>query len=475
MKDQPNGYKQSNQTNGDAFAVDPTIRQKTPTKQDEQIKQQQQEHQHHHFVERVVSLPLVKESVDTAQTFANKTFLGRFAMNSANTTLTTLTRYASKSQPIQRYYQDYIQPHVEKADSLGCQSLDYVKAKVPLINEPSSHIIYVVVKEPSSKIIDGIKVKLDNTIGTVTHPVYHLAKTANKKITFVVDNVEGVIDNYLPPSSAHNNSNDENNEKSEAAAQQKHEQQQQQQHYDGSNRNLLNGTLAVEQNQMRRLYDIMKQIPSRISQQVQRSKSDLVLFIQQYSPSRDDTSALLEKKNAAVAVAASEGHPYLRRLADQIKYAQDTFTNIIRFYSSNAQERLPDGMSSSFEYTNALMTGLRKSMEKFVHHVKTTTTASTYSAADAAVPNWLKKRIQATLETTAQQLKALQDEIARKDISYTEKVGFLKSGLQQQIAPLFNNLTSTILTYINQGKEKGQAYLSHSYNHYEMSQKVKTQ
>ncbi|KAG1556689.1 hypothetical protein G6F49_006053 [Rhizopus delemar] len=136
-----------------------------------------------HFIERVTSLPIVKDSVSKAQEVANKSFIGRW-------TLSTF-QYVSEKQPeyIQGYYQQYLEPHL---DLYGGRSLDYVQAKVPLIDQPSVEVIDAI-KQP-------VKAKVDNTLQTVTYPAHVIAGGFNRQLTRVIDHLEGTIETYLPPS-----------------------------------------------------------------------------------------------------------------------------------------------------------------------------------------------------------------------------------------------------------------------------------
>ncbi|KAI8987161.1 hypothetical protein BDB01DRAFT_758113, partial [Pilobolus umbonatus] len=123
--------------------------QKSDTAQNGQVKHSEtanghiEKNTHSHFVKRVCSIPIFKDSVYSAHALASRTSIGRIALSTANSTLTTVADYAAKNQPsyIQSYYQNYLQPHVDKADQIGCKSLDLIESRVPIINKPSSDII----------------------------------------------------------------------------------------------------------------------------------------------------------------------------------------------------------------------------------------------------------------------------------------------------------------------------------------------
>lgn len=110
------------------------------------------------LISRIGSIPLIYD-------ITNKTTLGKFAVSTATSTLSTVNKYQPKY--IQTYYEQYIQPHVEKVDEYGCRSLDLIQEKYPVVNQPTSDIIHSIT------------------------PTYQL-------VTPVVDSFEAVIDKYLP-------------------------------------------------------------------------------------------------------------------------------------------------------------------------------------------------------------------------------------------------------------------------------------
>ncbi|KAI8335424.1 hypothetical protein BC941DRAFT_399108 [Chlamydoabsidia padenii] len=185
-----NGHVKHTESNGQA------TKEELPTDKKQQTKTQ--------FVSRVTSIPIVNDSVSTVSNLANKTTLGRFAFATANSTYSTVSKYTSQ-QPayVQSYYQHYVQPHLEKADQLGCRSLDLIQTRFPVVNEPTEKLVDVV-RQPSYQVIDGVKVRLDSTLSTVRAP----ADYANKRLVTVVDNVEALVHRYLPPSDNNNKTTD---------------------------------------------------------------------------------------------------------------------------------------------------------------------------------------------------------------------------------------------------------------------------
>lgn len=135
----------------------------TPPPERVLLEEEEEQPKSVNFVSRVGSIPIIQD-------ITNKTTLGRFAISTANTTFTTVNKYQPKY--IKTYYEQFIQPHVEKADELGCRSLDLIQKKYPVVNQPTSEIIHNVTT-PSYQIID-------------------------QKIAPVVDSFEAAIEKYLP-------------------------------------------------------------------------------------------------------------------------------------------------------------------------------------------------------------------------------------------------------------------------------------
>ncbi|CAO3688377.1 unnamed protein product [Rhizopus stolonifer] len=150
------------------------------------------------FVSRVSSIPVVQDSLFTVQALANKTSLGRLALSTGSFTLTTMSKY-THSQPkyVQSYYESYIQPHMETVDAFGCRSLDLIETNFPVVTQPTEDI-FKAVTVPSYQVVNDVKVKLDTTF---TQPAHNVAKQANLRLGLVVNNVESVLNNYLPPPS----------------------------------------------------------------------------------------------------------------------------------------------------------------------------------------------------------------------------------------------------------------------------------
>ncbi|CEP10742.1 hypothetical protein [Parasitella parasitica] len=345
------------------------------------------------FVDRVASIPLVKDTVETAQGIANKTSIGRFALSTANSTFNKVAQYAANNQPkyLQTYYQTYLQPQIKKADAFGCRSLDTLQSKVPIINQSSSEIIKTLT-QPPYQIIDGVKVKIDSTIQTVTHPAHVVVRHANKTLSTAVDNLEGVVDKYLPPSSSSSNEHDKTTMNGDAAK-----------HTDNGN-----------SSQVKRVYGVWNEashrLRTKVSDQVSRSTSGL-------PKSRQDLSQLA----------------LVQKLQENIKFIQDAMTESVKVYTEAAQKRLPVSITSRADQANALFLQVTRAIEKRI-------AVLAQFIRSPQMPALLKQRLTVVIDKINQQLTSIKTEFARTDISSTAKLKGIIMELQRQVVPLLENI-----------------------------------
>ncbi|KAG2204396.1 hypothetical protein INT46_006948 [Mucor plumbeus] len=357
------------------------------------------------FVSRVTSFPIVQESVSTVHAIANKTSLGRFALLTANSTLSTVGKYTN-SQPtyVQSYYESYIQPHVEKADALGCRSLDLIQNKFPVVNQPTSEIIRAVTA-PSYQIVDGVKVRIDSSI---TQPANQVAKEANKRIGSVVDNVEAVLDRYLPATAA-----------ATAAAEKKENE-------------------AHDINQAVRAYYLLNDATSRLSQRVTeqaktsaskvpRSRGDIVRIT--------ETSALVQKTTANIQVL------------------QETIVQSVSVYAQAAQKRLPPAVTERLQILHA------NTNEKLINLTQQVSTQLSQLAAFVKVqsnetPEWLKSRVASLVEIANKQIDLVRTQFTRNDISSLDKAKNVAQALQNQVLPILQNVQAQLNHYSEIARQK---------------------
>ncbi|KAL0137611.1 hypothetical protein V8B55DRAFT_1530213 [Mucor lusitanicus] len=366
------------------------------------------------FVNRITSIPLVKDSVETAHTIANKTSLGRFALSTANSTFSTVAQYASNNQPLQSYYQAYVQPQIKKADAFGCRSLDTLQTKVPIINQPSAEIIHTLT-EPPNKIINGVKVKINSTVETVTHPAH----------------VVGVVDRYLPPPASNGHS-----VKSNGTTTAKH-----------TNKDSAAGTTTTTDSQVMRVYGVLNEASRRltvkVSDQVSRSTSGI-------PKSREDVSQLA----------------LVQKLQENIKFIQDTLAQSVTVYSEAAQRHLPNSVTLGATRASELVA-------QFTQNIQQQVAGLTEYIKSPQVPEWLKQRLTTVVGSVNQQLASIKTELARTDINYIAKAKGIAGKLQEQILPLLENMNSQIKTYVDLVKEKAQHEMNTPLHYFGLDQKVK--
>lgn len=244
-------------TDEESFSDSTTVDTPPPERivlEEEEIEHNQEQPKSVNFVSRVSSIPIIQD-------ITSRTSLGRFAISTANSTLSTVNKYQPKY--VKSYYEQYIQPHIEKADELGCRSLDLIQKKYPVVNQPTSEIIQNVTT-PSYQIID-------------------------RKIAPVVDSFEYVIEKYLPTTTSKEANKRDAQETNQAVRA----------YY------LLNdATLRLSERIPRTREEIIS--PTRLSetsQYVQKNIQYLQQQIVSYIPS--DTTATVNEKLNAISQQAS--------------------------------------------------------------------------------------------------------------------------------------------------------------------------
>lgn len=267
------------------------------------------------FVARVTSIPIVNDSVSTVQAYASRSSLATYAFNKANSSLNTVSSYQPKY--VQTYYQTYVQPHLEKADKLGCKSLDLLQDRFPVINQPTQQVIEAV-KAPPKQIITGVRGRIDSTINTVTAPGYAAAREANKRVGFVVDSLEATLNRYLPAE-------------------------------DKKTKDIPDG------NHVLRTYLLLTEASQRVSKLV----SDQVAKTTSAVPrSRDD---LIKLKDSS---------PLLQSVASQLQFFQETVRHSITVYSKAAEQHLPKAIT---DHVHKLHEALNEQLSQLTTFVRART------------------------------------------------------------------------------------------------------
>lgn len=114
------------------------------------------------FFSRVLSIPLVRD----AQYYANQNSISRFAINKAESTIKMAASIASP-------YTEKYKHHLLKVDQMGCQSLDLVENKFPVVRQDAVEILT-----------------------SVPHKVY---EKINHVVQVPVNHATELVNRYLPP------------------------------------------------------------------------------------------------------------------------------------------------------------------------------------------------------------------------------------------------------------------------------------
>ncbi|KAL0076880.1 hypothetical protein J3Q64DRAFT_1684170 [Phycomyces blakesleeanus] len=363
------------------------------------------------FVTRVGAIPIVHDSVSTVQALANKTFLGRFALTTATSTLDTVSKYTS-SQPryVQSYYETYVQPHLERADQLGCRSLDLIQTKFPVVVKPTADIAQAVAG-PSLRAMDGVKDKLDSTLTStfvsIAQPAQQAAKIANQRLTSVVDTVEFTLNHYLPTDPATS---------SQTRA------------------------LEMDDNQAVRAYNVLNQATLRLSQHVSEQVRSTTA---QLPRSRDEFARLAETSALVQSTTAN------------IQLLNQTVRHSVTVYSQAAHERLPPAVAAKLIVLQSTTTERIQTLTQQVS-LQLTQVVGFVKTQSHETPEWVRARMGSLVDIASQQLDTVRLELKRSDISSFEKAKHVAQGLQDQVLPVLQTIQSQLTRYKDQARQRAQ-------------------
>ncbi|KAI7901391.1 uncharacterized protein BX663DRAFT_514303 [Cokeromyces recurvatus] len=129
------------------------------------------------FFKRLMSLPLIRDGSSMVQYYANKNTLSRYALDRLESSFTYAVTMVSP-------YTEKYKTQLLKVDHLGCQSLDLVQNKLPIVTQTSTEIL-TTVKESPHKVYTEIK-------DGISH-------AASIPVTRTTHCLQTLIDYYLPP------------------------------------------------------------------------------------------------------------------------------------------------------------------------------------------------------------------------------------------------------------------------------------
>ncbi|KAI7901859.1 uncharacterized protein BX663DRAFT_512643 [Cokeromyces recurvatus] len=390
---------QNNMTEDEGLSDTPTIKSSS-LEEEERVSK--------NFVSRVSSIPIVQDGFSTAQNMVNKTSLGRFALSTAN----SITKYTIQGnhQYLQTYYENYILPHVEKADAFGCRSLDVIQNKFPVVNQPTSEIIKVV---STPHIVDGMKIKLDSSFKEHASQVL---KKANQQFGNMVDNVEATIEHYFPTTT-----NDE--------------QQQQQQDLKAAvdeNR---------EMNSAVRILSLLSHVSIRLSRHVSDQLKNSASYIPLIMITRDELARITETS------------ALIQKTTSNIQLLQEALVQSITLYAQIAQRHLPTTVTDQLQsLQNITQERLQVLTQQVSHQLQQVVDFVKLQSNET--PEWLKMQVHSFIQVTNKHIELVRTEFARKDVSSFEKTKNVVQALQNQVLPLLQHIQSQLNHYSDRVRQK---------------------
>ncbi|KAI9359771.1 hypothetical protein BD770DRAFT_385480 [Pilaira anomala] len=119
------------------------------------------------FFSRVLSIPLVRDGSSIVQHYANQNSVSRFALNKAESTIKMAASIASP-------YTEKYKHHLLRADQMGCQSLDLVEHKFPVVRQDTGEILTTVYEDVRERMNSVVQV-----------PVNHATEIVNRYLPAV--------------------------------------------------------------------------------------------------------------------------------------------------------------------------------------------------------------------------------------------------------------------------------------------------
>lgn len=326
------------------------------------------------FASRIYSFPIIQD----AHGLVSQNRIGSYALSTASSTLYTVSKY---TQP----YQQRFQAHLDKADDYGCQYVDIVEQRFPIMKQPTGELLEAV-KKPSLQVYDGVKTTIDNNI---TVPATNIAVAVNQHVSGVVDNVEKAVDRWLP---------------------------------DGENIH------EDESNQATRVYKLSLTVSSRIVQRVNdqlernnipRSKQDLVKLA--------ETNALLQSTT------------------EKLKLLNETLNEWVVLSTQAAKERIPESVTQRVtDVTVSLKTQYDNTQKHVadlsVELVNQLNSISAYIKEHSpSLPPFLQKRLEPLISFANTEYAIIRDEAVRADLTTVQKARNIVVLTQDQVLPILQS------------------------------------
>ncbi|KAG2230920.1 hypothetical protein INT48_003320 [Thamnidium elegans] len=135
------------------------------------------------FFSRVLSIPLVRDGSSIVQHYANQNSVSRFALNKAESTIKMAASIASP-------YTEKYKHHLLKADQMGCQSLDVVENKFPVVRQDTGEL-FTTVKQSPQRVYKDVREKMSHVVQV---PVNHATEIVNRYLPAVEQSDRAVVD-----------------------------------------------------------------------------------------------------------------------------------------------------------------------------------------------------------------------------------------------------------------------------------------
>ncbi|KAH8549446.1 hypothetical protein BGW37DRAFT_503185 [Umbelopsis sp. PMI_123] len=158
-----------------------------PATPDEVEQVAKDEQVHSKFFNRLVSIPVVRDSLSAVYQHLNENSIGRYAFTSTEGTI-------QRASVIVAPYVERFSDQLKTMDEIGYKSLGYVEENYAIINKPTDQLL-ADVTEPVRHAKTTARSYIDSTVYVVTRPVDRAAQS-------LLDNLEYTVDRVLPQNAA---------------------------------------------------------------------------------------------------------------------------------------------------------------------------------------------------------------------------------------------------------------------------------
>ncbi|KAL0088092.1 hypothetical protein J3Q64DRAFT_1724015 [Phycomyces blakesleeanus] len=138
------------------------------------------------FMHRLVSIPIIQDSLIGTQQMLSQHMLGRVALKQAENTLQTMIPLLENR---------CLKSPLALVNTIGHRSLDIVSDRFPLVNAPTEAIAHAV--HPQTISLE-LKDQLDQAVSRIKAPAKAASRNVNRRLENAVDRFEATLDRYLP-------------------------------------------------------------------------------------------------------------------------------------------------------------------------------------------------------------------------------------------------------------------------------------